>query len=154
MKRRTEQRRLQRRDDASLKSDGRKLRTIQIFVKVDGSKTFPLKVSLSDEVGDVVKRIPSSACDSERDVCMTCEGRVIRRGDELKGCGISDGGTLQVMSRMRGGGRHKDKKSKAEKERDRSPEWPEQMQGQEAESQPERNTGNLDGRRTTAGGSS
>ena len=71
----------------------------------------------------------------------------------MKGCGISDGGTLQVMSRMRGGGRHKDKKSKAEKKRDRSLEWPEQTR-QEAESQPERNTGNLDWRRTTAGGSS
>ena len=33
-----------------------------------GSKVFPLEVSLSDKVGDVVKRIPSSACDSKRDV--------------------------------------------------------------------------------------
>ena len=40
---------------------------------------------------------------------------MIRRGDELKVCGITDEGTLQVMSRMRGGGRHKDKKSTAEK---------------------------------------
>ena len=83
-------------------------------MKVDGSKAFPLEVSLSDKVGDVVKRILSSACDSKHDVYMTCEGRAIRRGDELKGCGISDGGTLQVTSRMRGRGRHKDKKSKAE----------------------------------------
>ena len=85
-----------------------------MFVKVDGSKAFPLEVSLSDKVGDVVKRIPSSACDSKRDVYMTCEGRVIRRSDDLKGCGISDGGTLQITPRIRGG-RHKGKKNKAEK---------------------------------------
>ena len=47
----------------------------------------------------------------------------------LKGCRISDGDTLHVTSRMRGGGRNKDKKSKAEKKRDRSPEKPEQTRG-------------------------
>ena len=47
----------------------------------------------------------------------------------LKGCRISDGDTLHVTSRMRGGGRHKDKKSKAKKKRDRSPEKPEQTRG-------------------------
>ena len=45
---------------------------------------------------------------------------------------------------MRGGGRHKDKKSEAKHKRDRSPEKPEQTRGREAEFQPERNTGNLD----------
>ena len=77
-----------------MKSDGTKFRTVQILVKVYGSKAFLLEVSLSDKVGDVVKRIPSSARDSKGDVYMTCEGKVIQRGDELKGCGISDGGTL------------------------------------------------------------
>ena len=67
---RTKQRRQQGRDKAA-KSDGRS-RTIQILVKVDGSKAFPLE-----------------------DVYVTCEGRAIGRGEELKGCGISDGGTLQ-----------------------------------------------------------
>ena len=32
-----------------------------------------------------------------------------------KGCGVTDGCTIQVTSRMRGGGRNKDKKSKVEK---------------------------------------
>ena len=56
------QRRQQGGDEASAKSDGRAFRTIQIFVKVDGSKAFPLEVSLSDKVGDVLKRTPSIAC--------------------------------------------------------------------------------------------
>ena len=44
-----------------------------------------------------------------------CEGKVLRRGEELRRCGVSEGNVVQVVSRMRGGGRHKDKKSKAEK---------------------------------------
>ena len=59
-KRRTMQRRQQGGDEASEKSDGRKFRTVQIFVKVDGSKAFPLEVSLSDKIGDVVKRITAN----------------------------------------------------------------------------------------------
>ena len=112
VKRRTERRRQQRRD---VKSDGRGFRTIEIFVKVDGCKVFPLNVSLGHNFGDVVIR----AYENKRDVSMTCEGRVIRRSDDLKNCGISDGSTVQVMSRMRGGGKHKNKKSKTEKEQTR-----------------------------------
>ena len=82
--------------------------TVQIFVKVNGSKTLPLEVSLSDKVGDIVKRIPSSVCCSKRDVYVPCEGRVIRRGDELKCCGVRDGSTVQVTSRMLGGRRRKE----------------------------------------------
>ena len=100
VKGRTKQRRQQGRDEANEKSDGRTFRTIQNFVKVDGSKVFPLEVSLSDKVGDVVKRIPSSACDSKCDVCMTCEGRVIRRSDDLKNCGI--GGAPEKPNRREG----------------------------------------------------
>ena len=51
----------------------------------------------------------------EVDVNATCEGRMQRKDDELRSCGVSDGCTIQVTSRMRGGGRHKDKKSKEEK---------------------------------------
>ena len=121
VKRRTKQWRQRGRGEASVKSDARRFRTIQIFVKVDGCKVFPLEVSLSDEVGDVVKRIPSSTCDSKRGVYMTCEGRVIRRSDDLKNCGIGDGSTVQVMGKMRGGGKHMDRTRKAAKKRDRSP---------------------------------
>ena len=51
---------------------------------------------------------------------------MLRKDDELKSCGVTDGCTIQVMSRMRGGGRHKDKRSKAEKKRATNPEIPEQ----------------------------
>ena len=86
-----------------------------IFVKVDGSKAFPLDVSLSDEVGDIVERIPNSAC-SKRDVYVICERRVIRRSDDLWSSGVGDGSIVHVSRRMFGGGRHTDKKSKAEKQ--------------------------------------
>ena len=36
-------------------------RLVQIFVNMDGSKTYPLDASLSDKVGDVVKRSLNSA---------------------------------------------------------------------------------------------
>ena len=42
-------------------------------------------------------------------------GKVLRRNEKLKSCGVTDGCTIQVTSRMRGGGKHKDKKSKVEK---------------------------------------
>ena len=94
---------------------------VQIFVEVDGSKAFSLDASLSDKVGDIAKRIPNSACCSKRDVYVTYEGRVIRRSDELRSSGVSDGSTLQVLSRMRGGKRLEDKKSKAERKQPASP---------------------------------
>ena len=69
------------------------------------------------KVGDVVKRIPSSACG----MYVTCEGRVIRRDDEMKTCGIRDGSTVQLMCRMRSRGRHIDKTNTAEKKQAVSP---------------------------------
>ena len=35
----------------------------------------------------------------------------------MKNCGVRDGSTVQVMSRMRGGGKYKDKKGKEEKKK-------------------------------------
>ena len=46
--------------------------SVQIFVKVERSKAFPLGMSLSDKVSDIVGRIPNSASCSKRDVCVTC----------------------------------------------------------------------------------
>ena len=46
---------------------------------------------------------------------MTMQGKVLKTTDKLKSCGVTDGCTIQVTSRMRGGGKHKDKKSKGEK---------------------------------------
>ena len=84
---------------------------VQIFVKVDGCKTSVMEMEMSDKVDDIVKRIPFS----DRDVYVTNGGRILRRSDRLGGCEIRDGSMIQVTSRMRGGGRHKDKKSKVEK---------------------------------------
>ena len=91
------------------RNNRKKRRTIQIFVKVNESRTFPLDVSPDDKVDDVMRQIQS-----EEDVYVTLRGRVLKRSEKLKSCEVTDGCTIQVTSRMRGGGRHKDKRSKAE----------------------------------------
>ena len=48
------------------------------------------------------------------------------RSEKLKSCEVTDGCTIQVMSRMRGGGKHKDKKSKVEKKQTASAKTSEQ----------------------------
>ena len=86
-------------------------KTVQIFVKVNGSDATPMEVNLTDDkVEDLMRQIQR-----EEDVYVTLNGKVLRRDEKLKSCGVSDGCTIQVTSRIRGGGRHKDKKSKAEK---------------------------------------
>ena len=47
-------------------------------------------------------------------------------GDKLKSCEVRDGSTVEVMSRMRGGGKHKDKKGKVDKKQAASAKTPEQ----------------------------
>ena len=89
----------------------KKKKMVQIFVKVDGGKTSMMEMKMSDKVDDIVKKIPIS----DQDVYVTSEGRVLRGGDELRKCGVRDGCTVEVMKRLRGGGRHKDKKNKVEK---------------------------------------
>ena len=84
---------------------------VQIFVKVNGSKATPMEVNLTDDkVEDVMRRIQK-----DEDVYVTMHGRVLKRSERLKSCEVTDGCTIQVMSRLRGGGKHKDKKSNAEK---------------------------------------
>ena len=82
---------------------------VQIFVKMNECKVFPLDVSLDDAINDVIKQIQS-----DEEVYVTMHGRVLKRNDKLKSCGVSDGCTIQVTSRLHGGGRHKNKKSKTE----------------------------------------
>ena len=65
---------------------------------------------------DIVKKIPIS----DRDVYVTSGGRILRRSDKLESCEVRDGSTVEITSRMRGGGRHKEKRNKAEKKRGRS----------------------------------
>ena len=97
-------------------------RTVQIFVKVDGGKTSAMEMEMSDKVDDIVKKIPIS----DQDVYVTRGGRIPRRSDKLESCEVRDGSTIQVMSRMRGGGKHKDKKSKVDKKQAESAKTPEQ----------------------------
>ena len=78
---------------------------IQIYVKVNGWKVTPMEVNLTDDkVEDVTKRIPNS-----EGGCVTLHGRVLKRSEKLKSCEVTDGCTIQVASRLRGGGRNKNK---------------------------------------------
>ena len=56
-------------------------------------------------------------CCSKSDVYVTSGGRVLRRSEELRSCGVSKESTMEVTSRMRGGGKHKDKTNQVEKKR-------------------------------------
>ena len=84
---------------------------VQMFVKVDGMKTVAMEVSPEDKV----QKILNTVSGSDQDVYVTSGGRILRGSDKLKSFGVRDGSTVQVMSRMRGGGKHKDKKGKEEK---------------------------------------
>ena len=100
---------------AVTRSKKHRKRTVQIFVKVDGSKVTPMEVCLTDDkVEDVMKRIQK-----DEDAYVTTQARVLRRNEKLESCGVTDGCMIQVTSRMRGGGRHKDNRNKAEKKRGR-----------------------------------
>ena len=65
---------------------------------------------------------------------------ILRGSDKLKSCEFRDGSTVEVTSRMRGGGgKHREKKIEKEKERTGSPKKIEQAHGQKAEVEPSRN---------------
>ena len=93
------------------KSAKQKRRKVQISVKVDGGKTSAMEMEMSDKADDIVKKIPIS----DQDVYVTSGGRTLRGSDMLESCEVRDGSTVEVTSRMRGGGKHKDKKGKEEK---------------------------------------
>ena len=103
---------------------------VQIFVKVDGMKTVAMEVSPEDKV----QKILNTVSGSDRDVYVTSGGRTLRGSDKLKSCEVRDGSTVEVTSRMRGGGRHKDKKSKSEKKQTMNPKRPEQKRDGESRS--------------------
>ena len=108
----------------------RQRKMVQIFVKVDVAEVTPMEVSLTNgKVQDVMRQIQK-----DEDVYGTMHGNVLSRNEKLKSCGVTDGCTIQVTSRMRGGGRHKDKKSKSEKKQTTNPERPEQKRDGESRS--------------------
>ena len=67
---------------------------------MDKSKTCMIDATPSDKVNNVMRKIPNSACYSKRDVYVAFEGRVLRKRNAVKACGISDESTLQVVSRI------------------------------------------------------
>ena len=74
---------------------------------------------------------------------MTYDGTLLRRSEELRSCGVRDGSTVQITSRMLGAGKHKNEKSKLEKKQVPRLQRPEQMQGPRAEFEPELNAKSL-----------
>ena len=80
----------------------------------------------SDPDGGKSDRRESRGRDKTDSECVTTHGRTLKRSDKVNSCGVSDGCTIQVTNRMRGGGRHQDKKCKAEKKQARSAKTPEQ----------------------------
>ena len=115
------------------RSKKQRKRIVQIFVKVDGGKTSVMEMERSDKVDDIVKKIPIS----DQDAYVTSGGRILRRRDELESCEVRDGSIVEVTSRMRGGGKHEDKKSKSEKKQTTNPEKAEQK----SEEEPKRDKG-------------
>ena len=103
---------------------------VQIFFKMDGMKTVTMEVSPEDKV----QKILNTTSKSDWDVYVTSGGRILKGSDKLKSFEVRDGSTVEVTSRMRGGGRHKDKKSKFEKKQTTNPERPEQKRDGEARS--------------------
>ena len=83
---------------------------VQIFVKVDGMKTVAMEVSPEDKV----QKILNTVSGTDRDEYVTSGGRILRGSDKLKSCEVRDGSTVEVTGRMRGGGKHKDRKGKGE----------------------------------------
>ena len=88
---------------------------VQIFVKVDGGKTSAVEMEMSDKVDDIVKKIPIS----NQDVYVTSGGRILTGSGKLESCEVRNGSTIQITSRMRGGG--KDTRTRgAKRRRDKS----------------------------------
>ena len=83
-------------EEGGIDEGGKSRKTVQIFVKMDGSRTLTMDVAQNDKVSDVMKRIPSGD-----DMYVTSGGRVLRGSDKLRSCGVSGGCTIQVKSRMR-----------------------------------------------------
>ena len=73
----------------------RQRKIVQISVKVDEAKVTPVRLT-DGKVEDVMRQ-----AQKDEDVHVTTHGRVLRRNEKLKSCGVTDGCTIQVTSRMR-----------------------------------------------------
>ena len=81
------------------------------------------------KVEDVLRQVQN-----DEDVNVTMHGRMLKKSERLKSCGVTDGHTIQVTSRLRGGGKHKDKKGQKERKRAVKPKGPEQESEEEPKS--------------------
>ena len=52
---------------------------------------------------------------SDSGVYLAFKGRVLGGSDAIGECGVEDGSTVRVTERLRSGGKHMDKRSKAER---------------------------------------
>ena len=101
---------------------GRSCKMVQIFVKVNGSKATPMDVNLTDDtLEDMMRQVQK-----DEDAYVTMQGKVLGAREKLKSCGVTEGCTIQVTSRLRGGGKHKDQKGQKERRRAAKPKGPEQ----------------------------
>ena len=108
---------------------GKRCKMVQIFVKVNGSKATPMEVNLTDDkVEDVMRRIQK-----DEDANVTMQGKVLRTSEKLKSCGVTDGCTIHVTSRMRGGGKHKEEKREERRKRGESEEKARRERGERGE---------------------
>ena len=80
------------------KNKRQRKRTVQIFVKVDGMDTVQM-VSPEDKVQKILNTVSGSG----QEVYGRRHGRALRRSEKLKSCGVVDGCTTQVTSKMRRG---------------------------------------------------
>ena len=84
---------------------------------------------------ELKRKIRSQRKCSDNGVCLTFRERerVLRGNDVIGKCGVEDGSTVNVMERLRGGGRHQNKKNQsgAQKKRDTHPEEGETQAAQE-----------------------
>ena len=95
--------------------------TIRIFVNADDSKTVTMEVSTRDKVHSVFEKIQKTASGRNQDANAGCEGRMLSKDEELGSCRVRDGSTVQVVSSLRGGGKHKDKKVQIERKQAEGP---------------------------------
>ena len=70
----------------------RQKKTVQIFVKLDEMKTVLREVSTEDKVQEILNTVGGG----DQDLYVTCEGRMLRKDEHLKSCGVRDGSTIQV----------------------------------------------------------
>ena len=89
---------------------------VQIFVKMNESRATSMEVSLTDDkVEDVLRQVQN-----DEDVYVTMHGKMLKRSERLMSCGVTDGCMIQVTSRLRGGGKHKEKKARRKRSEQRN----------------------------------